>query len=53
MVEEVLARRSDVVVEDVRPLFPSGMELGKGPWVQLWPHIHGTDAMFLALLRRR
>ena len=21
--------------------------------VQLWPHVHGTDAMFLALLRRR
>ncbi len=23
-----------------------------GPFVQLWPHRHGTDAMFLALLRR-
>jgi 16S rRNA (cytosine967-C5)-methyltransferase len=53
VVDEVLERRSDVVVEDARPLFPSGMELGKGPWVQLWPHIHGTDAMFFALLRRR
>lgn len=29
-------------------------ELGdqEGPYVQLWPHRHGTDAMFLALLRR-
>lgn len=27
--------------------------LGDGPMVQLWPHLHGTDAMFLALLRRR
>lgn len=26
--------------------------LGQGPMVQLWPHRHGTDAMFLALLRR-
>ncbi|OAA25928.1 16S rRNA (cytosine967-C5)-methyltransferase [Frankia sp. EI5c] len=26
--------------------------LGAGPFVQLWPHLHGTDAMFLALLRR-
>lgn len=26
--------------------------LGAGPSVQLWPHRHGTDAMFLALLRR-
>ncbi len=23
-----------------------------GPYAQLWPHTHGTDAMFLALLRR-
>jgi 16S rRNA (cytosine967-C5)-methyltransferase len=41
------------VLEDVRPLLPSGMpDLGPGPTVQLWPHRHGTDAMFLALLRR-
>lgn len=26
--------------------------LGDGPTVQLWPHIHGTDAMFLAAIRR-
>ena len=26
--------------------------LGDGPSVQLWPHRHGTDAMFIALLRR-
>ncbi len=28
-------------------------DLGTGPTAQLWPHRHGTDAMFLALLRRR
>jgi 16S rRNA (cytosine967-C5)-methyltransferase len=27
-------------------------DLGNGPTVQLWPHRHGTDAMFLALVRR-
>ncbi|MFT3900028.1 MAG: transcription antitermination factor NusB [Gordonia sp. (in: high G+C Gram-positive bacteria)] len=27
-------------------------DLGPGPHVQLWPHLHGTDAMFLAVLRR-
>jgi 16S rRNA (cytosine967-C5)-methyltransferase len=27
-------------------------DLGGGPDVQLWPHLHGTDAMYLALLRR-
>jgi 16S rRNA (cytosine967-C5)-methyltransferase len=38
---------------DVRPLLPADMPLlGDGPTVQLWPHRHGTDAMFVALLRR-
>jgi 16S rRNA (cytosine967-C5)-methyltransferase len=38
---------------DARRLLPAGMPgLGDGPQVQLWPHRHGTDAMFLALLRR-
>lgn len=27
-------------------------DLGGGPHVQLWPHVHGTDAMHLSLLRR-
>ena len=37
---------------DARPLLPGVPDLGDGPDVQLWPHRHGTDAMFLALLRR-
>ncbi len=37
---------------DARPLFPGVPLLGDGPTVQLWPHRHGTDAMFCALLRR-
>jgi 16S rRNA (cytosine967-C5)-methyltransferase len=27
-------------------------DAGDGPYVRLWPHIHGTDGMFLALLTR-
>jgi 16S rRNA (cytosine967-C5)-methyltransferase len=27
--------------------------LGDGPYVQLWPHRHGTDAMFAAALQVR
>ncbi|MEE6261822.1 RsmB/NOP family class I SAM-dependent RNA methyltransferase [Plantactinospora sonchi] len=49
------ARRSGVPADfvDARPLLPAGMPgLGDGPTVQLWPHRHGTDAMFLAVLRR-
>ncbi|MGQ0465908.1 MAG: RsmB/NOP family class I SAM-dependent RNA methyltransferase [Sporichthyaceae bacterium] len=37
---------------DARPLLPGVGDLGPGPHVQLWPHRHGTDAMFLSLLRR-
>ncbi len=38
---------------DARELLPADMPgLGAGPSVQLWPHRHGTDAMFLAVLRR-
>jgi 16S rRNA (cytosine967-C5)-methyltransferase len=48
-------RRSGIAVEqeDARELLPAGMpDLGDGPSVQLWPHRHGTDAMYLAVLRR-
>ena len=37
---------------DARPFLPPMPDLGDGPHVQLWPHRHGTDAMYLALLRR-
>jgi 16S rRNA (cytosine967-C5)-methyltransferase len=46
-------RRHPVSALDTRPLFePLGEGLGDGPYVQLWPHRHGTDAMFAAALRR-
>jgi 16S rRNA (cytosine967-C5)-methyltransferase len=38
---------------DTRPLVAGVPDLGPGPSVQLWPHRHGTDAMFCAVLRRR
>jgi 16S rRNA (cytosine967-C5)-methyltransferase len=37
---------------DARPYLPGVPDLGPGPTLQLWPHRHGTDAMFLTLLRR-
>ena len=54
VVSAVLGRRDDVRLEDAGPLLP-GVTDAAGPLagtVQLWPHRHGTDAMFLALLRR-
>jgi 16S rRNA (cytosine967-C5)-methyltransferase len=46
-------RRQPVEALDARPLFePLTEGLGDGPYVQLWPHRHGTDAMFAAVMRR-
>jgi 16S rRNA (cytosine967-C5)-methyltransferase len=45
-------RRSGAQPLDAREFFPGVPDLGDGPFVQLWPHLHGTDAMFCALLRR-
>jgi 16S rRNA (cytosine967-C5)-methyltransferase len=37
---------------DARAVLPPELaDLGDGPSVQLWPHRHGTDAMYLSLLR--
>jgi 16S rRNA (cytosine967-C5)-methyltransferase len=47
-------RRHPVTALDTRPLFApldSLGALGDGPYVQLWPHRHGTDAMFAAALQ--
>ncbi|MBC7290853.1 MAG: rRNA small subunit methyltransferase B [Actinotalea sp.] len=56
VVEDVLRRRDDVEQLDAREAVRAvagDIPLGEGPAVQLWPHVHGTDAMHLALLRRR
>ena len=46
------AARDDVEVLPVAPLFPGVPDAARGDAWQLWPHRHGTDAMFVALLRR-
>ncbi|WP_068253851.1 RsmB/NOP family class I SAM-dependent RNA methyltransferase [Janibacter corallicola] len=59
VVSDVTRKRSDVEVLDAREVL-SGVtdgrlaadSLGTGPHAQLWPHRHGTDGMFLALLRK-
>ncbi|MGL5857852.1 MAG: RsmB/NOP family class I SAM-dependent RNA methyltransferase [Angustibacter sp.] len=51
VVADVLRRRDDVEVLDAGPLVP--LPGAGSPTIQLWPHRHGTDAMYLALLRRR
>jgi 16S rRNA (cytosine967-C5)-methyltransferase len=50
----VVGRRpTELELIDARPYLPGVPDLGDGPTVQLWPHRHGTDGMFLALMRRR
>jgi 16S rRNA (cytosine967-C5)-methyltransferase len=51
-VTDALRRHAELEQLDARPLLPGVPDLGDGPSVQLWPHLHGTDAMFLTLLRR-
>jgi 16S rRNA (cytosine967-C5)-methyltransferase len=53
IVAAALDAHADLEQLDARDLLPGVPSLGPGPHVQLWPHIHGTDAMFLAVLRRR
>ena len=57
VLDDVLRRRPDVVREDTPALVRAAAgrdvpDLGDGPSAQLWPHRHGTDAMFVAVLRR-
>ncbi|MFW5474307.1 RsmB/NOP family class I SAM-dependent RNA methyltransferase [Knoellia sp. CPCC 206450] len=58
VVRDVIKKRDDIEVLDARELFRDASgevlhDLGDGPEVQLWPHVHGTDAMFLTLLRKK
>ena len=59
VVNEVVKNRLDVEILDAKPairacLHPEAdkLELADSNFVQLWPHVHGTDAMFLALLKK-
>lgn len=52
VVADLLKQFPDTDLIDARPLLPGVPDLGEGPDIQLWPHLHGTDAMYLALIRR-
>lgn len=58
VVRDVLKKRDDVEQLDARDHLAGAAvaemtDLGAGPHAQLWPHRHGTDGMFLALLRKK
>ncbi len=52
VVTETLAQRDDVEVVPAAHLLPDLADAAVGDFLQLWPHRHGTDAMFAAYLRR-
>jgi 16S rRNA (cytosine967-C5)-methyltransferase len=54
VVADVLTARPDVEVLDASAALPDVPGIRSGPggrYAQFWPHVHGTDAIFLALLR--
>ncbi|MCQ4620432.1 MFS transporter [Corynebacterium sp. CCUG 71335] len=51
IVEKQLAK-GDVEELDAREFLPEMGELGEHLSAQMWPHRHGTDAMFLSVLRK-
>ena len=55
VVTSVKGARTDVELADLGPQF-AAVPRCEGPVpgsIQLWPHRHGTDAMFMALFRRK
>jgi 16S rRNA (cytosine967-C5)-methyltransferase len=49
----MLTGRSDFELIDPAEVLPTLSGIRRGPYLQLWPHRHDTDAMFGAFLRRR
>lgn len=47
-----IMRTTGAILEDASELIPELPHARVGQTVQMWPHVHGTDAMFLAVLRR-
>ena len=56
VIDATLAGRDDVEVVDTGAVFDTlgttAVDFRRGTAVQLWPHRHNTDAMFIQLLRR-
>ncbi|MCU1572432.1 MAG: methyltransferase [Micrococcaceae bacterium] len=58
VVEDVLRKRNDLELLNAGQAFDAvsltgHLSAGNGQTAQLWPHLHQTDAMFLALIRKK
>lgn len=55
VVAAFLEKHSDFEWDDLRPYLPPslrGETSSRGEWIQLLPHVHGTDGFFISRLRR-
>lgn len=58
VVSDALRKREDLELLDAGTVLDAvslggGLNAGHEKTAQLWPHVHSTDAMFLALIRRK
>ncbi|MGK3957463.1 RsmB/NOP family class I SAM-dependent RNA methyltransferase [Arthrobacter sp. R4] len=58
VVTDVMRKREDLELLDAGAVLDTvsltgNLGAGHGLTAQLWPHVHGTDAMFLALIRKK
>jgi len=49
----LLEQEKNLELLDARKYMPKNMELAENFDIQLWPGLHGTDAMYLALFRKK
>ena len=53
-VNEIIKKHPEMELVDITPYLPQGLNNAtRAGAMALWTHIHGTDAMFLAVLRKK
>ena len=53
-INDIIKNHPEMELVDVAPYLPQGLvNATRGGAMALWTHLHGTDAMFLALLRKK
>jgi 16S rRNA (cytosine967-C5)-methyltransferase len=54
LVAAFVERHPDFAFDDIRPYLPPSLAAdAQDGWIQLLPHIHGTDGFFIARLKRK
>ena len=53
-VSEIIKKHPEMELVDITPYLPQSLENAtRGGAMALWTHLHGTDAMFLAVLKKK